>query len=263
MKKNGTILSNTNIKGDYFSIVFYVPEIAKNARAGQFVHVQIDSGRGDWILRRPFSICNADPESGELNVVYKVVGKGTLALSKLTAGTVCDVMGPLGNGFSVPDDAVPVAVCGGYGAAATFMATHQAKQKGVLLLGARSQDDVILTERYADAGFDVRIATNDGSAGHKGFVTELIDPLLKDYAGKKLFFIACGPHPMLMALAKIMREKDLAGQLSIDHRMCCGVGACFACVIKVNDPGSADGWRFARSCSEGPVFELEDVYIED
>ena len=168
---------------------------------------------------------------------------------------------PLGNCFTPPPDATPAAVCGGYGAAATFMLTRG--KKGVLLLGARSEADVILTDKYRAAGFDVRIATNDGSVGTRGFVTELVPRLLEERPKEKFFFCACGPHPMLMALARLLRKLGRPGQLSIDHRMCCGVGSCFACVVKVNDPGSADSWRYARSCAEGPVFNLEDVYTGD
>ena len=262
MCKNGEILSNVNLKGDYYSIEFYAPETAKAAVAGQFVHVKIGDERGDWILRRPFSICNTDPEKGTVNVVYKVVGKGTAELARIAPGVCCDVMGPLGNGFVPVEDAIPVAVCGGYGAAATFMLTR-GRKKGVLLLGARSEADIILTERYEAAGYDVRLATNDGSVGTKGFVTDLIPQLLAERPDEKFCFYACGPHPMLMALARQLRQLGQDGQLSIDHRMCCGVGSCFACVVKVADPGSADGWRYARSCSEGPVFKLEDVYIEE
>ena len=159
------------------------------------------------------------------------------------------------------DDVVPVAVAGGYGSAALYLLSRVSKQKGVLLAGARSKDDVILTDRYTDAGFDVRVATDDGSLGSKGVVTSLIPQLLEDYKGRKLSFYGCGPHPMLMALGRMLKEKNLDGELSIDHKMCCGVGACFACVIKVNDPSSADKWRYARSCSEGPVFKLDDVYL--
>lgn len=255
-----TIIANTRIKGDYFELVFSAPETAKRAAAGHFTHIRIDR-RQDRILRRPFSIHDTDPEAGTVTVVYKVVGRGTAALSELTPGTEIDALGPLGRPFTAPnDDVLPVAVAGGYGAAAMFMLTR--KQPGVLLMGARSAADVILTERYRDAGYEVRVATNDGSVGAKGFVTDLIPALVAENPGRKLFFYGCGPHPMLMALAKLLRERKLDGELSVDHVMCCGVGACFACVVKVNDPGSADGWRYARSCSEGPVFPLADVYTE-
>jgi dihydroorotate dehydrogenase electron transfer subunit len=256
---NCTIISNERMHGDYFRAVFDAPEIAPKSNLGQFVHIKIDN-RLDQMLRRPFSIHNAVDD--KLTIVYKVVGKGTEALSNLPSGTVCDIIGPCGKGFSAPaDDVVPVAVCGGYGAAATFMLTRQAKQRGVLLLGARSKDDLLLTDEYAAAGFDVRIATDDGSAGFKGRVTELIAPLVAENPGKKFCFYACGPHPMLMALAKLLKAENLDGELSIDQIMCCGVGACFGCVVKVNDHAHPGEWMYARSCADGPVFKLADVYV--
>lgn len=258
---NGEIIRNDSLHGDYFRVVFYAPEITQCARPGQFVHVRIDR-RGDHILRRPFSIHDVSPR-GEVVVVYKVVGAGTKELSRLNAGDVCDLLGPQGRGFSnPPPDTVPVIVAGGYGAAATFMLTRHWDNPGVLLLGARSGGDIILTDDYAIRGFEVRLSTNDGSVGHRGFVTDLIEQVQRDYSGKKLFFYGCGPHPMLMALAKKLRALDLQGELSIDHLMCCGVGACFGCVVKVNAPDTPEKWRYARACADGPVFNLRDVYVE-
>lgn len=258
--KNGEIISNDRLQGDYFVVKFHAPEIAAKAQAGQFVHVRIDESN-DRILRRPFSIHRVDAD-GSLTVVYKTVGHGTRELSELPAGAVCDLLGPLGVGFSDPgSEYMPVLVAGGYGAAATYLLTRQLEQRGVFLLGARSREDILLVDAYREAGYDVRLATNDGSVGHKGFVTELIDGVIADYPGRKLFFYACGPHPMLMALAKILNARNLPGELSIDHLMCCGVGACFACVVKMK-ADTPEGWTYARACSDGPVFNLNQVYVE-
>ncbi len=255
----GTILDNDRLKGDYYLVRFHAPLICAEARAGQFVHVRIND-HFDRILRRPFSIHNC--ENDALSVVYKVVGHGTKELAELRKGDVCDLMGPLGIGFTEPPEGVvPVLVAGGYGAAATYLLTKQVKERGVFLIGARSEQDVLLTDAYRAAGYDVRIATNDGSIGHKGFVTDLIDGVIADYAGKTLFFYGCGPHPMLMAMARLLQGKGLRGELSIDHLMCCGVGACFACVVKVK-ADSPEGWAYARACNEGPVFNLDSVYVE-
>ena len=129
---NGEIISNDRLKGDYFVVKFHTPEIAAKAVAGQFVHVQITQGR-DYILRRPFSIHRVDGDT--LTVVYKVVGKGTEILAARRPGDVCDLLGPLGRGFSVPsDDVFPVLVAGGYGAAATYLLTRQAEKRGCFLL---------------------------------------------------------------------------------------------------------------------------------
>ena len=258
----GEIVSNRILQDDYYEVKFFVPEICRKTQPGQFVHVKIANLK-DRILRRPFSICNVS-EDGLLTVIYKVVGNGTEVLSTLPPGTVCDLLGPLGTPFSLPEaDEFPIIVAGGYGSAATYLIAARSQTKGLLLLGARSQNDLILTDKFANAGFAVRTSTNDGSLGHKGFVTELIPKALEDNAGRKIRFYACGPTPMLLALAKILQDSGYDdGELSLDHLMCCGVGACFACVVKVK-ADNADGWRYARTCKEGPVFKAKDVYLEN
>ena len=258
--KQGEIIRNTLIQAGYYRVDFHAPEICQTARPGHFVHVRIPN-LTHRILRRPFSICNCTP-SGNLSVLYKTVGEGTAALSELKPGTVCELMGPLGNPFSFPkEDEYPVLVNGGYGAAATFMLTREAPNGGLMLLGARSATDLLLVKEYQEAGFEVRVSTDDGSAGHRGLVTDLVHQVIAKKTDRKLHFYACGPEPMLMALTRILVEKNLPGEISLDHVMCCGVGACFACVVKVKDD-NADGWRYARSCKEGPVFKAEHLYLE-
>ena len=258
----GTILENTNLKGGYFRIHFFHPDIAAAATGGQFVHVKIAAMEAN-LLRRPFSIHDTDKNNNTVTLVYKVVGKGTEVMSKLKVGDVCDLLGPLGCGYSnIPADTIPVFVAGGYGSAAMYITAKNSPNKGVLMLGARSEADVILNDRYEALGFDSRIATNDGSMGKKGFVTELLDDVLKDYAGKKLRFCACGPHPMLITLSKILQERKLDGEISLDAWMCCGVGSCFGCVVKVN-ADNEQHWRYARSCKEGPVFNVNEIYTQE
>ncbi len=258
--QQGEIVSNDQLKFDYYIARFYVPEIAAAAKPGQFVHVRI-SENSERILRRPFSIHEVTPD-GLLTIVYKIVGHGTRHLASLRPGAVCDVMGPLGTPYSLPaEDEIPVIVAGGYGAAATYMVARDARQKGFFLLGARTADDLILDDRYTELGCDVRIATNDGTRGTPGFVTALLDDVFAKLDGKKCRFYACGPHPMLMALTRILQERNIPGEISLDHLMCCGVGACFACVVKVK-ADNADGWEYARACKDGPVFLAENVYTE-
>ncbi|MDD5698814.1 MAG: dihydroorotate dehydrogenase electron transfer subunit, partial [Victivallaceae bacterium] len=227
----GEIVSNRILQGDYYAVRFYAPEICRKTQPGQFVHVRIAKLQ-DRILRRPFSICDVS-DDGLLTVIYKVVGKGTETLAALPPGTVCDLLGPLGNPYSLPGtDEFPVIVAGGYGSAATYLLARRCRSKGLLLLGARCAAELILADEFAAAGFEVRPATDDGSCGHRGFVTELIAPVLETNKDKKIRFYACGPTPMLLALAKLLQETGYPdGELSLDHLMCCGVGACFACVV--------------------------------
>jgi len=253
----GKIVSNEVLQDSYYELKLSLPQISEQTEQGQFVHIKIPNLQ-DRILRRPFSICNV--KDGILTIVYKVVGRGTEALSKAQPGTECDVLGPLGTAFTLPDDeTIPVIVAGGYGSAATYILAQRSKRKGYLLLGARTKDDLILIDKFEKLGFKVLISTNDGSVGKKGFVTELIPEVIEKEEGEKLRFYGCGPMPMLMAMGKVVTETNHPAELSLDELMCCGIGACFACVVKVKADNS-DGWRFARTCKEGPVFDANDVY---
>lgn len=264
MKKNGEIISNIQVKGLYYHVSFYHPEIAQKAQPGQFVHVRIAQNEAH-LLRRPFSIFDTNPSAGTVDVVYKVVGSGTSVLSNLPPGVVCDLLGPLGVPFSIPSPTQrPVMITGGFGSAATYLLAKRSAQKGILLLGARTEADVILTEYYEALGVDVRIATEDGSLGIQGRVTDLLEPIFAEQ-NPAYTYGACGPQGMLMAVGRMALSAGYpAAELSLDHPMCCGVGACFACVLKVVDTSGlfADGWRYARSCSEGPVFRSDAIYYE-
>ncbi len=259
--KTGEIITNRLLQEDYFRVEFHAPEICRTARPGQFVHVRIPNLE-HRILRRPFSICNCT-DDGVLTVVYKVVGEGTRVLSGLTPGMACELMGPLGNGFADPrEDEYPVLVVGGYGSAATFMLSRNGGRGGLVLLGARTASDLLLVDEYRRNGFEVRIATNDGSEGQKGLVTDLLTDAIRENEHRPTRYYACGPTGMLYAVAKMLNARNLPGEISLDHLMCCGVGACFACVVKVKD-NNEDGWRYARSCKEGPVFRAAELYLED
>ncbi len=251
------IISNINIKGDYYQVDFYSPKIASLAKGGQFAHVRINNMEAH-IFRRPFSIYDTTGQ-GTLSIVYKIVGFGTKVLASLLPGTYCDILGPSGNSYSaVGKDTFPIIVAGGYGSAATYMLAKESQKKGKLLIGARTKDDLILADKYQEIGFDVEMATEDGSAGTKGLVTSLLEPYLD---GKRNMIYACGPNGMMYAVVKMAMESKTECEVSVDHPMCCGVGACFACVVKVYNK-QRDGWVYSRSCKEGPVFNAKDIYIE-
>ncbi len=259
MPQPGEILSNRQLKGEYFKVEFYVPEICEKTAPGQFTHCQIARLR-DRMLRRPFSICNVT-DDGVLTVVYKVVGEGTEMLSTLPAGEVCNLIGPFGNGFSLPaENQIPLIVAGGYGSAATYLLAKNSPHSGILLLGARTEADLIMADDFAKLGFEVKVATDDGSIGHHGLVTELLEQTLLETPEANFHICGCGPEGMLMAMGKMLLAEGLNGELSLDHRMCCGVGACFACVVKVVDKSVLQGWRYARTCREGPVFKADEIY---
>lgn len=247
------ILSNRQLQGDYFQLDMCAPEIAQEALPGQFVHVQIPDLE-HRVLRRPFSIYDTDPATGRLSLVYKTVGEGTRKLCTNPSDGTLNVIGPNGKGFTSPADGQKaILVAGGFGCAATFLLAKLAPVKPIVLIGGRSKIDILLQKEYTALGCDLRISTDDGSLGHHGLVTNLLHEALAEFPNATI--AACGPNPMLKAVAAIAPTAEI----SLDQPMCCGVGACFACVVKLK-ADTPDGWRYARSCMEGPVFNATQVW---
>ena len=263
MSKAGEILKNENLKGDYYSIEFYAPEVAQCARSGQFVHVKVP-GLDDAALRRPFSVFDADAEEGTLSVLYKIVGKGTEALAKEAVGAEVEVIGPLGFGFPVKCEGVPLLVGGGYGVAPLyFLAKRMLKngiaEKPVLFVGGRTKDDLLSVDRFRALGISVFTATNDGSEGEKGFVTVPLDAELVKLreAGKSFELFTCGPDGLLKSVSDRALSTGSKGWISMDRHMICAVGACFACIQRLKKPNGEE-WN-ARCCVNGPVFKAEEI----
>ncbi len=240
----------------YWSLDLCAPDIAGLARPGQFVHVRVP-GLEAASLRRPFSIFGAG--EGTLTILYKTVGRGTAQMTRLSAGDRLQVIGPLGNGFPLRPEGVPVLVAGGYGVAPLFFLAGRLERKGVALIGGRTEADILACDDFRRIGWKVRVATQDGSLGEQGLVTDLLD---KELAGLRAEgvaaeFFACGPEGMLRAVGERAVAEGLRGWLSLDKRMVCGVGACLACVQKLR---RADGsiW-IGRVCHDGPVFEAREI----
>ncbi|MDT8391470.1 MAG: dihydroorotate dehydrogenase electron transfer subunit [Lentisphaeria bacterium] len=263
MKKqlDAPILSNARLQGDYFQIDLQADEMTPLVEPGQFVHVRMPAF-GHRILRRPFSIYNADPATGVLSVIYKIVGEGTAHLATLKPGTVLNLLGPLGKGYTpAPVGVTPIIVAGGYGCAATYMLARDSAEPAITLIGGRNVGDLLLVKEFEALGADVRVSTDDGSAGHHGLVTDLLSQALDERVGP-VAVSACGPNPMLAAVSRIVLDRELDAEISLDHAMCCGVGACFACVVKVK-ADNPDGWEYARTCRDGPVFLASQAVWDD
>jgi dihydroorotate dehydrogenase electron transfer subunit len=258
---------------------FHVPDIAIGARAGQFVHVRTGDGSG-MILRRPFSINTADPMSGIITIHFRVIGRGTGWFTRLRAGDRVDLLGPLGRPFEVdPRSQHLLLIAGGLGMAGVRMLADEALRDGrqvTLLFGAASSREVYPSSLLPDE-VEYVVATDDGSLGHHGFVTELV----AEYESWADQAFACGPTPMLAALAKLATtRRDRLGvaslgrkrgggksdpvgspgarrnaflQVSMEQNMGCAVGACLGCVV-MSVTGTPQ-----RVCREGPVFAAEEL----
>ena len=260
LEQTVTIVANERDTDQYFRLVLHAPQITPLIQPGQFAHVRILPLK-DALLRRPFSIFQVAGDT--FSILYKTVGQGTDVLSRMRAGEELSVIAPLGHGFPVPPAGgeIPLLVAGGYGMAAMFLLGQRSPQKGIVFVGGRRRADILCEKDFATIGWEVRATTEDGSHGEKGLVTQ---PLLAEIQNSrfkiqnyKLF--ACGPTPMLRAVAKIAEDFNLPAELSMDEHMCCGVGTCLACVIKVK---AGDGWEYQRTCTEGPVFDARKILWE-
>jgi dihydroorotate dehydrogenase electron transfer subunit len=251
------IVSNQRSTDDYYLLVVRAPGIAPLVQPGQFGHVRILPMK-DALLRRPFSIYQVADDT--LSILYKNVGKGTGVLSRARAGEELSMIGPLGHGFTVPESKreIPLLVAGGYGMAALYLLAERSPQKGIVFVGGRRGVDILCEEEFRKLGWEVRVTTEDGSRGERGLVTQPLEAELeRNVTGRKLF--ACGPTPMLKAVARIAAKHDLPAELSLDEHMCCGVGVCLTCVVPIR---TAPGWEYQRSCTEGPVFDARKVAWE-
>jgi len=254
------VVEHTDIGSGYRQIVFDAPRIAAAAQPGQFVHVRVPALEAS-ALRRPFSIFNA--EDGKLELLYKTVGRGTAALNAVRPGDEVSVMGPLGHGFPQKCDGAALLVGGGFGVAPLYFLARRLLESPkrptslVLFVGGRTKTDLLALDRFAALGVEVRAATNDGSAGVKGLVTDpLDDELIRIRTeGRKFELFACGPDPMLKAVAMRATGTGMKGWISMDRHMVCGVGACYACIQKTVRGNS-------RCCIEGPVFAAADLVWE-
>ena len=249
------IISNNKICENIFEMVIAVPEIVHVATAGQFVNVY--TGSKAHILSRPISISEIDREKGILTLVYQVIGKGTEIFSTLKSGENVDIIGPLGNGFSLPEgEKIHILVGGGIGIPPLLQLAKELKGEIIVLIGAKTSP--ILVEKFEVLGAKVYIATDDGSVGFKGNVVSLLDKLKPD--GDAIY--SCGPKIMLKNLSKLALEYGIDPQVSMEERMACGIGACVGCVVKIKKNG-ADNWEHLKVCKDGPVFLGSEVLWDE
>ncbi|KEZ54180.1 dihydroorotate dehydrogenase electron transfer subunit [Metabacillus indicus] len=224
---------------------------------GQFVHIKVSSAASP-LLRRPISIAKIEKEKREFTMIYRAEGAGTKLLSARKEGELVDVLGPLGNGFdpkSLNQGDTALLVGGGIGVPPLYELSRRLLAKGVNVrhvLGFQSADQVFYESEFKKLG-ETYIATADGSYGTKGFVTDCIKERSIDFDA----LFACGPTPMLSSLQNLFPDKPVF--LSLEERMGCGIGACFACVCHTAD--DPNGTSYKKVCTDGPVFKAGEVVL--
>ena len=259
------VVRHEALNRDHFLLTLESTRIAREARAGQFVMVQTRAG-SDPLLRRPMSLYRVLPgRRGRIQILYKVVGTGTRYLSQQPVGAVLATLGPLGNGFRLSQPGTrPALVAGGIGIAIFPFLAEALRRAGrpvpILLYGGRSKRDLAALDFFRARRIPVRLATEDGSAGARGFVTRLLEPLLtRNKTAERLELFVCGPTPMLKAVGALATAAGVPCQLALESQMPCGIGVCLGCVVPC--PGDARGPVFRRVCTEGPIFRASEVAL--
>ncbi len=244
------VTCNRRLNGDLFVLELECSANLPDIRPGQFVQVKID-GSPDTFLRRPISIHDVDYEKNRINLLIQVAGSGTRKLGSMKCGERLNLIYPLGNSFSIPDSSKKILLAGGgCGVAPLLFLSKYLRSGGFkpeILLGFRSADRIVELDEYEKAG-TVYIATEDGSKGEKGFITE--HTILSGNSFDGIY--CCGPEPMMKAIAAYCYEKEIFCEVSLENMMACGFGVCLCCVV--------DSVRGnVCTCTEGPVFNINDL----
>ncbi|MFH0738460.1 MAG: dihydroorotate dehydrogenase electron transfer subunit [Candidatus Omnitrophota bacterium] len=247
------VLENTKVKGASWRCVLAAAEITEEALPGQFVHIRFSDSQ-EVFLRRPFSIHRV--RGKRLEILYQVLGSGTEIFSKKKPGEHLDLIGPLGNGFKILTRRLtqhPMIVAGGMGVAPlVFLAGKLTGTPKLVLIGAKTREQILCEKEFKELDCNVKIATDDGSQGFKGYVSDLLKRELSAIGHQPSQIYACGPKQMLKEVAAISNKYNIPAQISLEEHMACGIGACLGCVVNTSA-------GFQRVCKEGPVFDAKEI----
>jgi dihydroorotate dehydrogenase electron transfer subunit len=252
------ITSNKEIAPGAFLMELRSPEIMTAANPGQFVMIRVRPGM-DPLLRRPFSISGVRGDDQFL-ILYRLVGRGTSIMANIQEGEKLSVLGPLGRGFEIPErERIPILVAGGMGVAPLlFLAQTMKARKLHFMMGFGCASEMITMEEMGYPPMDVAIATEDGTQGKAGLVTDLLENSLWKYGSESgsVSVFACGPAAMLRKVAKITLDQGISCQVSLEASMACGLGACQGCAVKAP---SREKRAYYHVCTDGPVFPVQSI----
>jgi dihydroorotate dehydrogenase electron transfer subunit len=266
------VVENRRLSSDYNIVVFDAPSIAAGVQPGQFVMVRT-SGAGDLpLLRRPFSIFQIVRDGhgtpAGISILNKRIGVGTSQLYEIQAGARLPLLGPLGRPFLPPSSGEAWMVAGGVGLGPFVTLAEALQRKTVqttLFYGARTAADLHCADLFEPLGVKLVVATEDGARGDRGFITAPLERSLGQAAATSgppgdITIYACGPTPMMRAVAAVAARFERSCMVSLEQVMGCGMGGCYSCVVRVRQ---ADRPRFVRSCIDGPVFDARTVVWEE
>ena len=248
------VVANERLCPRFYKLSIDAPSIVRKIKSGQFIHIKVSDGLEPF-FRRPFSVYRA---KRHVEIFYEPIGQGTKMLAVKKKGDDLDVLGPLGNPFSLPPKGIKqiVMIAGGIGVAPFLMLSDILKEKRyelVLLYGARTKGHVYAMKEFKSNGCKIYVATDDGSVGVKGRVSELFSKIISD--PKTTMIYACGPKPMIKSVQEFSKRHGLRAQAACEELMACALGACLGCSIK-----TTSGYKTV--CYDGPVFDLAEVIFD-
>ncbi|MBB5887524.1 dihydroorotate dehydrogenase electron transfer subunit [Lactovum miscens] len=255
-----TLIEQKNLAPQIFEMTLYGKLVKEMEVPGQFLHLRVPSA--ELLLRRPISLAEIDQTTETCKLIYRVEGKGTDIFSKMKDGDQIDVMGPLGNGFDIGNvkaEETAFIIGGGIGAPPMYELSKELISKGVKviqLLGFATKNVIFYEEKFKKLGV-TRIATDDGTYGMHGHVGHLIDQAIEEFGQPDLVY-ACGSNGLLKAVDRKFDDHPKA-YISMEARMACAVGACYACVVHVKDDET--GMSYVKVCDDGPIFETGKLVI--
>jgi len=260
VNRDAVLVSREPLDGPYVILTVRHAEVARAARAGQFVMIKAGTS-AEPPLRRPFSILTVDPGGETFRLFLKTIGAGTRALAALVPGDLAQCLGPLGRPFTAPPPGhEALLIAGGYGIAPFHLFCEELLRAGGrarVFYGGRTAADLQVREPFAAMGVPLVPTTDDGSLGHHGRVTEAVERYLDSQTAPVALY-ACGPDPMLHAVARLAARRGLPAQVSLDPWMGCGVGTCLGCVVWMQS-ATEERPHYRCACTEGPVFDAREV----
>ncbi len=254
------LIKRRDLKNNYFSYVFRPYSRAVRCKPGNFVHIRLASS--DVYFRRAMSVASVNPDREEIEIIFKIFGRGTALLAGCRRHAPVNILGPLGNAFSFPrKNEKAIIVGGGVGFPPLLFLASEMIRKGYppgdieFFYGGRRSGEIVERVRIRRLGVNLRPVTDDGSYGRKGLVTEAVEDYVRKHAGERMRLYGCGPAAMLKAMDDLGMKYHLPGQLSLEAPMPCGIGVCLGCVVPLRKGGHA------RVCRDGPVFNIGEVLL--
>jgi len=253
----GKIIKQINLSNNYYKIRIKAPQIAQEAKPGQFVMLSKWKIK-ELFLKRPFSFYNIEPNLGTFDILYKNVGKGTQILTDSKIGDLVELIGPLGNGFNIPESTRKIAVVArGIGVAPLIPLMLESKKKGIEIysfLSAQTENLLLYSDKIESISKETFYTTDNGSKGAKGKVTDFLEKMLKEIVIDVVY--TCGSKRLAKHIRNLQKKYNFLAFVSLEEHMACGIGACKGCVRKTKN-------GYKRVCKEGPVFPVEEVIFND